>query len=67
LLSIPDELIQAIENDIYVAKERLDQPENQVYKTNNFFSPSGGKENGETGTRQNIEEPVNDGPSQSQL
>ncbi|XP_078327728.1 riboflavin kinase-like [Crassostrea virginica] len=42
-----DDLIRAIENDIYVAKERLDKPENLKFKTNNFFTKSGGQKNGE--------------------
>lgn len=52
-----DELVKAIENDIYVAKQKLDQPENLKYKTNNFFSPSGGKGNEEA------EIPETNGPS----
>ncbi|XP_062600898.1 riboflavin kinase-like [Saccostrea cucullata] len=57
-----DELIQAIENDIYIAKEKLDQPDNLVYKTNNFFSPSGCIQNGSVETSEPVKE---DGPSQS--
>ena len=44
---VSDDLIRAIENDIYVAKERLDKPENLKFKTNNFFTKSGGQKNGE--------------------
>nr|XP_034322349.1 riboflavin kinase-like [Crassostrea gigas] len=42
-----DELVKAIENDIYVAKRKLNQTVNLKYKTNNFVSPSGEKGNEE--------------------
>ncbi|KAK3095269.1 hypothetical protein FSP39_012503 [Pinctada imbricata] len=41
--SMVDELITAIENDIQQSKDKLELPENQTFKSNNFFKDTDSK------------------------
>ena len=38
-MSVPEELMEAIDSDIAISKQKLGQPDMQQFKHNSFFQP----------------------------